>query len=71
MKFTCLESNRAVRTNVYDPTGEAMTVDDIVDLLNDCERLRLYERACESMAAQFVHPRMTAEQLANQQLGEA
>lgn len=33
-EFTCYESDRGVRTQVYDPTGEAMTLGDLVDLLN-------------------------------------
>ena len=36
----------------------------------EIKRLQLYERAMQSMAKQFVHPKMTAEELARQQLGE-
>ena len=39
-------------------------------LCDEIERLRLYERAMQSMAAQFVHPKMTAEEMAHMQLGE-
>ena len=34
------------------------------------EGLSLYHRAMKSMAKQFVHPKMTAEELARSQLGE-
>lgn len=55
----------------------------ITDLLNsdlrliadsqaaEIERLQLYERAMQSMASQFVHPKMTAEELARLQLEPA
>lgn len=67
-KFTCYYES--VLTQIHDPTGRALTIGEIVELLNDRERLRLYERACESMAKQFICPKMTGEQLAKMQLGE-
>ena len=36
----------------------------------ECERLRVFERAMESMAAQMIHPKMTALEMANMQLEE-
>lgn len=41
----------------------------VLALLAEIERLRLFERAMQSMAAQFVHPKVTAEQMAKEQLG--
>lgn len=38
------------------------------ELIAEIERLRLYERAMQSMADQFIHPKYTAEELARQQL---
>lgn len=70
MEFICYEHDCDVKSQVYGPTGEALTIGEIVELLNDRERLRLYERACESMAKQFICPKMTGEQLAKMQLGE-
>ena len=32
--FTCLDSNREIKSFVYDPTGEAMSHGDVVDMLN-------------------------------------
>jgi len=39
-------------------------------LIVEVGRLQLYERAMQSMAAQFICPKKTAEELARQQLGE-
>ncbi len=39
-------------------------------LRHKIDRLRLYERAMQSMAAQFICPKHTAESLAKMQLGE-
>ena len=41
---------------------------DAVESLPLAEDLTIYKRAMESMAAQFVHPKTTALQLAKQQL---
>ena len=38
------------------------------DLLRQIEELQVYKRAMESMAKQFIHPRMTALELAELQL---
>jgi len=38
------------------------------DLLRQNEELHIYKRAMESMAKQFIHPRMTALELAELQL---
>jgi len=40
------------------------------DLRRENEELQIYRRAIESMAAQFVHPKTTALELARQILGE-
>ena len=40
----------------------------VKELEAEVNRLRLYERAMQSMAAQFIHPKMTAEELATAQL---
>ena len=56
-----------------NPIRDTLTADVIchVKALGcEIERLRLYERAMQSMAAQYVHPKMTAEELAKMQLGE-
>lgn len=42
----------------------------IRDLLRQNEELQIYKRAMESMAKQFIHPRMTALELAELQLKE-
>jgi hypothetical protein len=58
-----------------NPTGwrvaEAMReiANDVVGALDLEEDLTIYKRAMESMAAQFVHPKMTALEMARQQLG--
>ena len=51
-------------------------VEDMREIANDAvgaleigEDLTIYKRAMESMAAQFVHPKMTALEMAKQQLG--
>jgi hypothetical protein len=43
---------------------------DVVGNLPIEENLQIYKRAMESMAAQFIHPRMTARELAELQLKE-
>jgi hypothetical protein len=51
--------------------AEAMReiANDAVGALEIGEDLTIYKRAMESMAAQFVHPKMTALELAKSQLG--
>jgi flagellar biosynthesis regulator FlaF len=44
--------------------------DLVRDLRKENEDLQIYRRAIESMAAQFVHPKTTALELARQILGE-
>jgi isocitrate/isopropylmalate dehydrogenase len=44
--------------------------DLVRDLRRENEELQTYRRAIESMAAQFVHPKTTALELARQILGE-
>jgi isocitrate/isopropylmalate dehydrogenase len=44
--------------------------DLVHDLRKENEELQIYRRAIESMAAQFVHPKTTALELARQILGE-
>lgn len=58
-----------------DPEGCLVDVPDKVlgelEAANaECERLRVFERAMESMAAQMIHPKMTALEMANMQLEE-
>lgn len=48
-------------------TGLQVTV-TLNDLLRQIEELQVYKRAMESMAKQFIHPRMTALELAEGQL---
>jgi len=57
-----------------NPIRDTLTCDVICHvkaLAAEYERLQLYERAMKSMAAQFVCPRFTAEELAKRQLGES
>ena len=42
-------------------------VEGVLDHVNDS----IYRRAMESMAAQMVHPKMTAQEMATMQLGES
>ena len=46
------------------PPGE-----EYVWIQEGVEEMEIYKRAMESMAAQFIHPRMTALQMAKMQLG--
>lgn len=70
----------AVRNIVYE-TGLVVAVDELVPLPThhrhvrlipayDGEDLTIYKRACESMAAQMIHPKMTGLEMAKMQLGE-
>lgn len=56
----CTEHEATMRSN-------RVTIESLVD---ECDRLKLYERAIESMASQMIHPKMTAEEMAKMQLGE-
>lgn len=38
-RFSCYESNRDVLTQIYDPQGNALTMGNIVDFLNDYESI--------------------------------
>jgi hypothetical protein len=51
--------------------AEAMreVANDAIGALEIGEDLTIYKQAMESMAAQFIHPKMTALELAKQQLG--
>ena len=42
----------------------------VSDVRRENEELQIYKAAIESMAAQFIHPKTTALQLARQILGE-
>jgi hypothetical protein len=42
---------------------------EAIEAAAEIEELKLYKRAMESMAAQFIHPKTTALELAKSQLG--
>jgi hypothetical protein len=59
----------------YDKPSGWRVVERMRDIANDVvgneritEDLSIYKRAMESMAAQFIHPKMTARELADMQL---
>ena len=59
----------------YDKPSGWRIVERMRDIANDVvgslplpEDLTIYKRACDSMAAQFVHPKMTGLELAQMQL---
>jgi hypothetical protein len=70
----------AVRNIIYE-TGITVANKELIPLPThhrhvrfipapDGEDLTIYKRACESMAKQFIHPKMTGLEVAKMQLGE-
>ena len=57
--------------NVCDPEKNALELrPDLASAAAEIERLKIFERAMENMAAQIVCPRLTALEMARAQLGE-
>lgn len=64
-----IEELNAYRKGVESGTMKSATPNVVRQLLDEIERLQLYERAMQSMARQFICPQITAEELARQQVG--
>ena len=67
-----LEYANEINGRVYKrlASDAARQVCTIEDQQKEIDRLRLFERAIESMADQFICPQMTAKKLAEQQLSQ-
>lgn len=73
-----LEQIREKDAEIERLTADVMDFEEIVSgqdsqlrlLRKEAEELLLYRRSMESMANQFICPKMTAEELARTQLGE-
>lgn len=51
-------------------TGAENLIDAVITATELIKDLRIYKRAMDSMAAQWIHPKMTGLEMAKNQLGE-
>jgi hypothetical protein len=67
--FWCQFNDKGQCLDLVEGSRDAPPESEYVWIQEGVEELEIYKRAMESMAAQFVHPKMTALELAKSQLG--
>jgi hypothetical protein len=67
--FWCHFNDKGQCLDLVEGSRDAPPESEYVWIQEGVEELEIYKRAMESMAAQFVHPKMTALELAKSQLG--